>query len=179
MLKSSFLATLKSNHPKLFWIIIVFLGINLFFTLIQIEAPPFYVYSMYSTPMEIPATQTVYTIECDGVVFNEPEIWNHHRRIQFNYSIAYYDQSLQADSSAADGIKAVVKLEKMMGENKSYYEKVYTQTSDIVLYPRWLKKYMESLLGKQISQMQVFKIIVQYQSDGSVKELSKMMLCES
>ena len=179
MSRKLFLKTVKASNPKLFVIFVVFIVINLGFNVVGIEADPFFVYNMYSAPSPHQEIGTVYVLECDGVPFNEPQFWNHHRRMMFNYSIGYYDRSIQADSSAADGIKALQFLNKFAESGAEYYQKVYTQKEDFVRYPKWLKTYMQSLLHREIKHIKVYKVQVAFQADGRLKELSKSILCEA
>jgi len=179
MFQSNFLRRVKADNPRLFWFFVTFIVLTLGTTALKIEFPPLYVYTMYSWPSKQKDVHTIYSIEYDGRVFNEPELWNHHRRIMFNYSISYYDKCIQADSSAVDALPFLSKMNAILGAEHSYIANVFTTKEDIRRYPQWLKHYMQSLIGQSIKRIKVYRIEAIYQEDGHVKEISKTLLCEA
>lgn len=174
-----FLAIVRNDHPKLYRCLIALLLLIGGVTIVRIEAPPFYVWSMYAQPIPAKDTYDVYVLTYDGEVFNEPAAWDHHRRIAFNYSIDFYDQCLQAGMKAADGIKLENFLAKITVKSRSYIDQVYINNKDIEQYPYWLKSYMSELIGKPIHTMTVYKYTIQYAEDGHPIILNKVIVCSA
>lgn len=174
-----YVGLLYRKQKKIFWLFFIFILLNTGLTGLGIEAPPFYQYAMYSTPVVVQDTIHIYTVACDGIPFNEPEYWNHHRRIMFNYTVEYFDRSLQNDSIPVDRSRTEDQLSRYSFPYQNLLDDIYADISDIRGYPSWLKAYMSRLLDKNIRHLEVFKTTAVYEPNGHLRILNQQTLCKS
>lgn len=168
-------ASIRRRYPWMYGVVVFLCAVQLIFTLVRIEAPPFYVYSMYSLPMEEKDTLSVYLLKVDGAYFNEPEFWNHHRRILVQYTAGFYD-ACKEEGMAPDRISALQHMERL-GLSVSWVDRMYASQEDIELYPQALHAYMERLLGREIQQLELQRCEVVYDGQGFPHTLSTTSLC--
>lgn len=176
---TNFLSQVKAISPRAYrwlWVLIILIG---GVTIVRIESPPFYVWSMYAAPIAQQDTFEVFVCSYDGKIFNEPRIWNHHRRILFNYSIEYYYQSKKHGMQAADGIKIRAAFGNKHPIIQQYLDQVYSSSATISEYPQWLKHYMSSLIGEAIHELIVYRYEVCYQADGSIEVIGREIVCQA
>jgi hypothetical protein len=176
----NYFADVYHRNFYLFLIIELFTISTLVISQGKAEITPFYIWQMYSTPMKNTDSTIIYQLEYnDKKKFNIPQIWNHHKRIMFNYTIYYYDHCIHNNFKDPASQKVSDFLTALNVDLSSYLDRVYVSERQIKDYPNWLKRYMQSLIKEEIHSIKVFKIWVAYQNDGRVKEYQRTVLCEA
>lgn len=170
----TFLKKVYSQDRKIFIILIVFILLSALTTILRREIPPFFTWYMYSYPQSVTSTNSFYTLEYDSKTYNYPEIWDHHKRLFFVYTNAYYFECLSNNGYDDTQLKLISLLNKI-DKNKSLGLNFIYEKKDTNGYGLWLKRYTENLAQQKIDSINLYKVTVNY-VDGKQNVLEKKLV---
>ncbi|QEK51643.1 hypothetical protein FYC62_08205 [Pedobacter aquae] len=154
----AFFNQLKKENKVLYYGILIFMFFTLLANSLRLEIVPFFVFKMYSYPLPTTKEVPFYVLEYNNKEFNVPEIWNHHKRMLFYYSIEH-QQDIQKNNG----------YDKFQTRLKSYFSNIaflkehslypyqYQKHTD---YAQWLSSYLEEVTKEKIKYIKIFKVVV-------------------
>ncbi len=175
-MKYSYLKRLKSHSKLLYCVIVVFIVITLVVNLSLNQITPFYIWSMYGRKEEVKDSYPVYVLKIDGEIFNLPK-WQDYKRMFFNYSIVHYMDCVENDNSDPFMIKARSYLSFLPLDDLFFY-KIYVHKDELKEYPKWLKRYMEANIGKNIDHLEVERVWIGYNQMNRIEVIKKEQIFE-
>lgn len=165
-MKSNYLHEVRKHNKKLYGVICFLIAVQLILTCLNFQITPFYVWSMYGARQTEQNEYPVYVLTYDKDTFNYPT-WMDHRKMFFTYTIPHYDLYTQNHFQDPFEGKTRNKL-AVLNLPESFYSNIFSTQAEIKNYPKWLKTYMESNLGRSIDTLEVKKCLVHYKADGKV-----------
>lgn len=176
-MSNNYLSVLRKENKRLFVFILLFLAVSLITTVSRTEVTPFYTWAMYSETTRGSDTVIIYSLEYNkGDKYNIPQIWNHHRRIMFNYSIAFYDYCLQHNHADPASVNFRKLLLKANIRDDTLLYRLYSGPAALDQYPAWLKRYISANLGMPVDGIRVYKIWTRILPGGRVGEINRTLL---
>ena len=85
-----YLKKLKKQNKILYYGLCIFIFFTFLANLFKLEIIPFFVFKMYSNTLPTTEEVSFYVLEYNNKEFNIPEIWNHHKRMLFYYTIEHH-----------------------------------------------------------------------------------------
>src|SRR5690606_30625486 len=98
-----------------------------------------------------------------NTTLNITDIWDHHRRIMFHYSIQNYDYCINNngyDETQTKLINFLNGIEILKNHNDYPFRK--QETAD---YPKWLLSYIQQMVKVNIDSIEVIKLTASYDKD--------------
>lgn len=164
--RKNFLAELKQKNKLLFSAIIIYLSINFATSIWGWQTTPFYIWAMYSIPLQPQQQYELAEVYCDGQLHTDPHTYNDYKRMMADYSLRHY--MVLADSNhRIQDYRSFKKLFALAGGdfNRLIY-RIHPSKAAIGRYPAWLKSYLSQQAGKPIGSLQIYCVTLQYGSDG-------------
>ncbi len=152
-----------------FAVIVSFIVFIFFANLKRFNASPFSIWNVYSYPNKKDSF-SIYSLRYNhNKAYNLPELWNHHKRMMFYYTIEWYHRC--AANNFQDPLKqSGYNFINKRGVKRGWLiKKIYNTSDEIRSYPVWLKKYMASNIDEKIDSISVYKMLVYYTNNGELK----------
>ena len=166
MLRRTFLYRVFEKDKPLFVLLALFIAGQLFFTYKHVENTPFFHFGMYSAPHSPHESYTVYKITVDTAEVKSLDFPDCQREVVYN-SLAAYDGLKQMHFN--DTLDKVIS-HRMSGSTAEYARKVLLNTAAMdTPYQKWLFQYIADMRMVKTPVLEVSKLQVTYQPDGSVK----------
>ena len=185
-MKNLYLYLLKVSKPKLFFVIITFIVIQLFVTLLKIQIIPFFLFGMYS---DVFHSQDIYEgigIEIDGQPFDYMELVDIHTEMIVspirNYKAYIDNDSVDPFSKRIFFHPLITRIEENLPElyNKRKFKTIlYRVTNDkysINNFKYWLKRYLEASLDRKINNLKIYINSYTYKKERLVLVSSRKII---
>ena len=160
----------------MYWIIVLYVGITLLLTLLNVQIAPFYVWSMYTMKEDPKQHQAydVYVMKVDGQIYNEP-LWKDFKRMTYSYSIAKYDAMRDAGYKDTFETRMAQRLARFHLPTR-WKHSFSNDTFSIRSYPQWLKSYMSKQYGYPVQEIMVEKYRLRFDEQAKLKVLSQKVI---
>jgi hypothetical protein len=135
--------------------------LTLLANLLKLEIIPFFVFKMYSNILPRTEEVSFYVLEYNNKEFNIPEIWNHHKRMLFYYTIEHHQYIYRNNGYDRFQLKLIPYLSKIeFFKKNSLYPFKYQNHKN---YAKWLKTYLEDLTQEKIRYLKIYKVVAIYE----------------
>lgn len=134
------------------------------------EVTPFFVWGMFSMPDRPDETYEIFEIKIDGEVYDYANTGIDFQRHYTKTPLVYYhEMSKLGEDPTRYFFKT--KTGEYYPSIAPYLTPITNDATEYDAYPAWLDRYLEATIGRNIDQLEVNVLTVQYQVDGTVKWL--------
>ena len=166
MFQKTFLYRVFQRDKPLFTVFILFILGQIFFTYKQVENTPFFHFGMYSAVHHPHSSYTVYNITVSESSVKSLDFPDRQREIVYN-TIAAYDGLRQMGFK--DTLDKVI-AHRLSGAQAKHARASLLNTAQMdTPYQKWLFQYIADMRMIKTPTIQVSKVQVVYQPDGSVR----------
>lgn len=166
-----FFKHLKKQNKVLYYVLSIFMFLTLLANLLKLEIVPFFVFRMYSNTLPVTKEVSFYVLEYNNKEFNLPEIWNHHKRMMFYYTIEHQQYIYKNKGYDRFQVKLKPYLDKIeFLKEHSIYPYKQQKHED---YAKWLLTYMEEVCEESVKYLKIYKVTVIYDNNNSLKVKNK------
>jgi len=154
--------------------ILIFILGEIFFNVKRIQNFPFFIYDMYSRPQQAQSIYEVYSIYCNGKLFDYTKLGDYQEGILIQtlrqYEMAKHKTSLQP----------AVYTKCMAINNKKVQQRVLKQffadSAALERYPLWLSAVLDRFSGDSIFSCRIERSAVEYRNTWVKSPVEKNVL---
>lgn len=174
--RNNFLKEVRQKNKLLFTAIIIYLGINFATSIWGWQTTPFYIWAMYSIPLQSQQQYHIAAVYCDGNLYADPHTYNDYKHMMTVYSLRHYVE-LKDSSHHIQDYRSFKKLFALAGcdFNRLIY-RINSNQEAINRYPAWLKSYLSKQSGKPIHSLEIYDLTLQYGAYGRPFLVDKKLL---
>ena len=161
----TFLYRVLQADKVLFIFFILFILAQLFFTFKGVENTPFFHYGMYSAPHTAQESYTVYRIQIDTTSVLSGGFFDAQREIVYN-TLSRYDELKQ--QGFQDSLDRVISHRFSGATADRFRTALLNDPKMDTPYQKWLFSYIADMRMIETPHLNVYKVKVAYQPDGTL-----------
>ena len=169
---SAWLVRLWQKNRFLCGIVLLFFCGTIGANLIQLETTPFFIWNMYKDPVRDSSDYTFYLIRYnESGILNFDKTWKEPQKIYLTSPLFYYMEYQQTGKESS---------EQYLRENwavkhpafKWFLPYLNNSEEQFAAFPGWYKKYLSSVLHKDIYQVDLIKKQIRFREDMSLESIA-------
>jgi|SRR5579872_2912795 len=173
ILASSWLGRLYRTDKVVFAICGLFFSASIFSNLIRLQSTPFFVWSMYSLPVQPQESYSYYRIIYnDGHVINLRHTWNEPEKTYLLKPLNCYAVWMQTHGAADPALKYLDDWSRRHPRFAGLATTLSNTAAAREQFPAWLERYISGITGEPVYSLCVLKKQVHFDAADDLREFA-------